>query len=385
MDPVQNPFRPGAGTQPPALVGRDDLIDDFGIALRRALYGRPGKCRLLTGLRGVGKTVLLNRFAEIASHEGVESAFIEAPEQQPFATLLASRLRRVLLGWQSSTSGAVTRALRVLKSFTLQLPEGASISVDVEAFRGVGDSGLLELDLTDLLEECGRAAEASRSGLLIVVDEVQYLKAPELGALIAAVHRTTQLGLPVVLAGAGLPQLPRLAGQARSYAERLCEFPTVTSLPPASAGAAITEPAEALGVALEPGAVERIVQDSAGYPYFLQEWGFQVWNAAPMSRITADDVEAARPSVIHTLDRDFFRVRLDRATPKEREYLSAMARLGPGPHRSGDIAAELRVKVESVAPRRSNLISKGLIYSPAHGETAFTVPLFDQFLLRNPL
>ena len=265
----------------------------------------------------------------------------------------------------------------MLKSFTLKLPGGASIAIGVDALAGRADSGLLAEDLTDLLVAAGEAAGACDSGLMVAVDEVQYLSGDELAGLVTAIHRTTQLGLPVLLTGAGLPRLPALVGAARSYAERLFEFPAVNSLPPEEAAAVVAVPAGELGVELTSAAVNRVVTESSGYPYFLQEWGYHVWNAAPASPITEDDINAARSSVIHTLDRDFFRVRFDRLTPKEKDYLRAMAVLGPGRHRSGDIAAALGVKVESVAPRRSGLIAKGMIYSPAHGDTAFTVPLFD--------
>jgi hypothetical protein len=211
---------------------------------------------------------------------------------------------------------------------------------------------------------------------------VQYLTTAELGGLITAIHRTTQLDLPVVLVGAGLPQLPGLAGDAKSYAERLFNFPEIGSLALPDAKAALSIPAHDAGADINDDALDLIVQAAHGYPYFLQEWGYHVWNLAPGSLITAGDVEKARSAVIGQLDRNFFKVRFDRLTPKEKVYLRAMAELGPGPHRSGDIAAALHVRVESVAPRRSGLIAKGMIYSPAHGDTAFTVPLFDAYLRR---
>ena len=232
----------------------------------------------------------------------------------------------------------------------------------------------------------GQAAAECGSGLLFAIDErVQYLAREKLGAVIAAIHRTTQLDLPVVLVGAGLPQLAGLAGEAKSYSERLFEFPVINSLGDADAAEAIVAPARDLGVEFETAAVDQIVRESSGYPYFLQEWGYRVWNQSPRSLVTSDDVTSSRSEVIRSLDESFFRVRFDRLTPKEKQYLAAMARLGPGPHRSGDIAAELGVKVQSVAPRRSNLIDKGMIYSPIHGDTAFTVPIFDQFLQRQNL
>lgn len=383
MDPLSNPFRPGAGTRPPALIGRDDLIDAFGLAVRRALTGRPGKSLMPIGLRGVGKTVLINRFCEIAEHEGLQVGFIEAPETCDFRALLAVRLRKVLLRLdQGPARRAVTTALRALKSFTLQLPDGSSISLDVTPEPGVADSGILAEDFTDLLVLAGEAARDRGTGLLLAIDEIQYLTSAELGALITAIHRTTQLGLPVILIGAGLPQLPGIAGEAKSYAERLFDFPTIGSLDPGQAREALSIPAQEQGVEFADDALDLLVEISNGYPYFVQEWGFHVWDHANSSPITADDVRSVTPAVVDQLDRNFFQVRFDRLTPKEKDYLRAMAELGPGPHRSGDIAAELGVKVESVAPRRSALIDKGMIYSPAHGDTAFTVPLFDQFIRR---
>jgi hypothetical protein len=383
MDSLENPYRPGAGTPPPALIGRDELIDRFGITVRRAVEGRPGKSLMPSGLCGVGKTVLLNRFTEIADHEGLQVAMIEAPETGDFRTLLAVRLRKVLLQLdRSGAASAVLKALRVLKTFSLQLPDGSRIAIDVDALAGEADSGLLAEDLTDLLVSVGEAAAAKRSGLLLAIDEVQYLSSEELAALITAVHRTSQLNLPVVLVGAGLPTLPGLAGDAKSYAERLFDFPLIGSLERDEARAALAIPAEELGVRFASEALDVLVEVSHGYPYFLQEWGYHVWNAAGGEPIDVADVRAVEPLVTDQLDRNFFLVRFDRLTPKEKEYLRAMAHLGPGPHRSGDIAGSLGVRVESVAPRRSGLIGKGMIYSPAHGDTAFTVPMFDEYLIR---
>ncbi|MCY4494054.1 MAG: AAA family ATPase [Acidimicrobiaceae bacterium] len=391
MDQISNPYRPGAGTPPPALIGRDDLIDRFGVTLQRTLSGRPGKGFLPTGLRGVGKTVLLNRFISIASDEGVKTAFIESPESGDFASLLAIRLRRILLEMSTGalkaavSKAAVSRALGALRSFTLQLPDGSSIALGVDPLVGYGDSGILAEDLTDVVVSVGEAAAQQGTGLLLGIDEIQYLKSEELGAVIAAIHRTTQRELPVLLVGAGLPQLPGLAGEAKSYAERLFEFPEIGSLPPEQARQALMLPALELGVEYEDPALEQLVEEAHGYPYFLQEWGYHVWDGSPRSPITVEDVNSVRAGVVATLDQNFFRVRLNRLTPKEKEYLQVMAELGPGPHRSGDIAARLGVKVESVAPRRSALIAKGMIYSPAHGDTAFTVPLFDDFLRRTSM
>jgi hypothetical protein len=335
------------------------------------------------GLRGVGKTVLLNRFSQMADRDGFAVAFVEASDAGDFRTLLAVNLRKILLELdRGPASRAALKALRVLKSFTLQLPDGSSIQLDPEPLLGEADSGRLGEDLADLFVALGEAGTDRGRGVLLAVDEAQYLSELELSSLIVALHRTTQLDLPVVLVGAGLPQLPGLAGEARSYSERLFEFPEIGSLDPDESRDVIAVPARDLDVDFEDEALGEIARASQGFPYFLQEWGYHVWNHAARSPIPVADVHAARPLVLAALDRDFFRVRLDRLTPKEREYLRAMAALGPGPHRSGDIAAQLGVRVESVAPRRSGLIRKGMIYSPAYGDTAFTVPLFDEFMKR---
>jgi hypothetical protein len=384
VDPFENPFRPGAGAPPPALVGRDALTDGFGLALRRAVAGRPGKSVMPIGLRGVGKTVLLNRFEAIARGLGLRVGFIEAPETGDFRRLLATRLRAILLDLdQGPVSTMVKRALGTLKAFTYNLPDGTSISIDVDPLKGAADSGVLSEDVTDLLVATGEAARDRRSGVVLAVDEVQYLSGEELSAMISAIHRTVQLNLPVVLVGAGLPQLPGLAGDAKSYAERLFEFPRIGSLSKDDAEAVLVLPAEEQGVSFSRDALGELIEHTQGYPYFLQEWGYHVWNAAGESPIRATDVRRVAGEVQQHLDENFFLVRMDRLTPAERKYLRAMAELGPGPHRSGDIAAQLGVKVESVAPRRSGLIQKGMIYSPAHGDTAFTVPLFDEFLRRS--
>ncbi|MCY4370203.1 MAG: ATP-binding protein [bacterium] len=386
MDRFDNPYRPGAGSVPPALVGRDHLIADFDITVRRALDARPGKSCVLVGLRGVGKTVLLNRFTEIAERKEMKVGYIEASEGGDFPELLAVRLRRILLELEQGAArralSAVRRALSVLVSFTQTFADGSSITVSAEPLAGRADSGLISEDLTDLLVAVGEAADSCDSGLLLALDELQYLSKVDLSALVGSTHRTVQLDLPVVVAGAGLPQVPALLGETRTYAERLFEFPEIGYLSDDDATAAVVLPASELGVEFEDAAAARIIAESGRYPYFLQEWGYHAWNAAPASPISENDVRAATSGVVDKLDRDFFRVRYDRLTPKESEYLRAMAKLGPGPHRSGDIADELGVKVTSVAPRRSALIAKGMIYSPAHGDTAFTVPLFDQFMKR---
>jgi len=385
MDELDNPFRPGAGAPPPALVGRDELVEKFRLTVGRAVRKRPGKSVMPIGLRGVGKTVLLNTFIEVAEQEGLKVGYIEAPETGDLRRLLAVRLRKILLDLDRAgkVSRAVRRALGALSSFTYNLPDGTSITLNIDALAGVADSGDLSDDLTDLLVEAGRAAEDRETGIVLAIDEVQYLGSDELAALISAIHRTVQLNLPVVLVGAGLPQLPGLTGNAKSYAERLFEFPRIDSLDDTQARDVLRLPANDQGVAFESDALDQLLARTHGYPYFLQEWGYEVWNVAAASPITLDDVRDAAPLVQAKLDDNFFKVRMDRLTPAERTYLHAMADLGPGPHRSGDVAARMNVQVESVAPRRSALIRKGMVYSPAHGDTAFTVPMFDEFLRRS--
>ena len=345
MDELANPYRPGAGNPPPALIGRDELIHRFGVVIRRALAGRPDKSMMPIGLRGVGKTVLLNRFSEIARAEGFEVAFIESPETKDFRALLAAHLRRVCLELRrKGLTESILKALRILKAFSLQLADGTSMSLDVDPLVGFADSGMLAEDVTDLLVAIGEATKSRRGGFLLAIDEVQYLDSNEMAALIMAIHRTAQLNLPVVLAGAGLPQLPGLAGDAKLYAERLFDFPEIGSLGRRDAAAALQIPAQQEGVEFTDDALTAIVTRASGYPYFLQEWGYQVWNYAEASPITLRAVEGATAKVINQLDHNFFLVRYDRLTPKEKLYLRAMAEMGPGPHRSGDIAARLGIK-----------------------------------------
>jgi hypothetical protein len=384
MDELENPFRPGAGSPPPALVGRDALLASFEVTVGRALAGRPGQSIMPIGLRGVGKTVLLNRFAELAEAKDMKVGYVEAPESGDVATLLARRLRKILIALDTAgkRSRAVSRALGVLRSFTYTLPDGSSIALGVDPITGSADSGDLSEDLTDVFVAAGEAARDRETGIVLAIDEVQYLKSFELAAVIAAIHRTVQLNLPIVLVGAGLPQLPGLTGSAKSYAERLFRFPRIGSLGEGEARDVLKLPVLEAGVKYTRQALDLLIDHTHGYPYLLQEWGYEVWNVAQRSPIDIDAVNRAEPLVRSKLDENFFLVRMDRLTPAEKLYLKAMADLGAGPHRSGDIAGQLGVRVETVAPRRSGLITKGMIYSPAHGDTAFTVPLFDEFLRR---
>jgi predicted ATPase len=387
VNPKDNPFAPGAGTSPPELAGRSGLLRDGEVAIARAKQGR-GKGLMLLGLRGVGKTVLLRKLLEVAEQEHAISLFIEAAEDQSLASMLVPLLRTALLqlsGTERTKNLAATAlgALRVFAStFKVKLGE---FEIGVKAPAGIADSGQLERDLQDLLETVALVARADQRALVILVDEVQFLQQADLAALIVATHALGQKSLPFLVLGAGLPQLAGLAGDAKSYAERLFDYPDVGPLPPEAARSAIVEPLKREGIAIEPAALEQIVSKTQGFPFFLQEWGSQVWNAAAASPIDVSDVALATKSAVERLDQSFFKVRLNRLTPREKEYLQAMALLGPGPHNSGDIAAKLDKQSSAVAPFRDGLIKKGMIFSRQHGKTEFTVPLFDEFLRRTPL
>ncbi|HJP29700.1 MAG TPA: ATP-binding protein [Candidatus Latescibacteria bacterium] len=387
MDPIRNPFAPGAGTPPPELAGRDELRETVRVGLARVRINRPAKSVLMVGLRGVGKTVLLDRMREEAEATGIQTLAIEAPEDRSLPAILAPQLRQALLrlSREEKARDLAQRALRGLAGFATALKvkyQDIEVGLDLEPEPGLADNGDLEQDLVALLEVAGAAAKEAETALVLFVDELQYVEEDELAALITALHRTAQRQLPVVLVGAGLPQLRGRMGRAKSYAERLFDFPEVGPLPPEAARTAIAKPAEAEGVTVAPDALQRIVQETGGYPYFLQEWGKHAWEAASASPISLGDVEQASVTVIAALDESFFRVRFDRMTPLEKRYIRAMAELGPGPHRSGDIANMLSREVTALGPTRSQLIAKGMAWSPSHGDTAFTVPLFDEFMRR---
>lgn len=385
MNPISNPFSPGAGSPPPELVGRDDILEQTRILLGRVRSGRSEKSILLTGLRGVGKTVLLNEMERIAQRDGYRAILVEAHEDKPLAALLAPHLRRLLfdLDRMAGAGDKVRRGLAVLKSFigSIKVAVGeVELGLDIEPERGSADSGDLEVDLPNLVTAVAEAAEERQTSVAILIDEIQYFNQSELSALIMAMHRMQQRQLPLVLLGAGLPILPGLAGESKSYAERLFNFPDIGPLSRLDAAKALQDPVKAVGVKFERDALDEIFRLTQGYPYFLQEWGYQTWNHAERSPVTLRDVENATAKVIQRLDANFFRVRFDRLTPSEKNYLRAMAYLGPDPQRSGDIASVLGVKVTSLGPVRAKLIKKGMIYSPTHGDMAFTVPLFDEFM-----
>lgn len=385
MDPRKNPFTPGAGTPPPELAGREAILKNAELALDRVLDGRTNQSLMLLGLRGVGKTVLLNHIAELAEARGYVNVVIESPEDQPLARSLVPKLRSALFRLSRSEKGRdlARRSLAVLRSFASAFKVSfGELELGVEPELGTADSGNLEADLPELMLTVAEAAKADGRALALFIDEVQYLTEPDLAALVVSVHRASQKRLPLLMFGAGLPQTAALAGEAKSYAERLFQFPEVGALAPEASAAAIREPILAEGAAIDDEAVRSIVDQTRGYPYFLQEWGAQAWNLASGPCITAMDAVAAADAALAGLDASFFRVRFDRLTPKEKAYVRAMAELGPGPHRSGDIAAKLGKPVENCAPLRTGIIKKGMIYSPQHGDTAFTVPMFDAFMRR---
>ncbi len=387
MDRIQNPFSPGAGTPPPELAGREGILEQARILLRRVKAGRPEKNMLLTGLRGVGKTVLLNELERMALDDGYRTTLVEAHEGKSLALLLAPHLRRLLFDLDriAFAGDRVRRGLAVLRSFVsaIRISVGdVDIGLDIEPERGTADSGDLEVDLPEVFVALGEAARERRTPIALLIDEIQYANITELSALIMAMHKMQQRQLPVVMIGAGLPILPALAGESKSYAERLFNFPEVGPLPEHDAFRALQEPVRAAGVEFEVEALQEIFRMTQGYPYFLQEWGYQAWNQATATPISLQVVLEANALVAERLDENFFRVRFDRLTPAEKLFLRAMSELGSGPYRTSDVAEKLGVQIGKIGPRRAGLIKKGMIYSPAYGEIAFTVPLFDQFMRR---
>jgi len=385
MDEVRNPFAPGAGSQPPELAGRDDIVHGANIALQRILQGRHDKSQIMLGLRGTGKTVLLNKIENLANDHQYVTSFIEAPDDKSFVELIYPKIHQTLrkLSMIEGAKEASYKAMRALRSFAsaFEISMG-DLSISVDAEMGAADSGILEYDLVDLFMRVGEAAKAAQRGWALLIDEVQYLSGPELSALIVAMHRINQKNLPVIFFGAGLPQVAALSGDAKSYAERLFNYPAIGPLDTESAIAAIQQPIIDEGEEIEKPALKKIINETQGYPYFLQEWGFQAWNSADDSPIQISDVKIASPAALKRLDEGFFKVRFDRLTPKEGEYVLAMAKLGKGPYKSADVAEELGEKSQTIGPCRSRIIRKGMIYSPSYGHIDFTVPMFDDYLKR---
>lgn len=389
MDPRLNPYTPNAGARPPALVGRAAELEAFDILLERLRRGHTEQSMLITGLRGVGKTVLLTEFDARARAGGWISVEAEITKNELFGRRMALLARRALLQTapRERWGERMRKAAATIKSFSITFSpaEGtftAGLDVDPEA--GAGDSGHLGDDLTDVFTALGEAAAEHGTGVAFLVDEVHFFRADEFEALIMAMHKTVQRCLPITLVGAGLPQLPRLAGEAKSHAERLFRFPVIDKLDTrAEARVALERPAGNLGVEFAPAAVDQVMSYTDGYPYFIQEYGKIVWNLAPAGEIiSSETADIARPLVEATLDESFFRVRIERTSDLELRYLRAMAGLGTGPHRTGDVADAMGRRSEQLGPTRARLIDKGLLYTPGHGLTAFTVPQFDRYLTR---
>ncbi|MBB6134049.1 hypothetical protein HD842_002191 [Massilia aurea] len=386
MDPVRNPFAPGAGSQPPELAGRQLIIEDARVAIERALLGKPSRSQMFLGLRGVGKTVLLNAVETMAKERGHFTSIIEAPESKPLGELLLPRVHQVLrkLSLTDNAKAKVHDAMRALRSFASAFKfEYGDLAIAVDPEVGIADSGDLENDLPELFVRVGEAAKAAGKAWTLLIDEVQYLGQKDLAALIVSLHKINQANLPVLFFGAGLPQVAALSGEAKSYAERLFHYPDIGALSESDAKAAIRQPVNDEGARIEDDALTEIFLKTRGYPYFLQEWGHQSWNLAQGDTITLNDARQAEARTLKRLDEGFFKVRFDRLTPKEREYVIAMAKLGNGPYRSSDIADALGETAQSLGPRRAQIISKGMIYSPSHGDIAFTVPMFNNYLIRN--
>lgn len=387
MNKLHNPFSPGAGTPPPELAGRSIILNQALMTLARIKRGRPEKSMMLIGLRGTGKTVLLHQISELAEKENYQVAMIEAHEKKSLPALLLPELRRILFALDKgeNLSNKVKKAFGILKSFVSSIKftvNEIDFGIGIEAEKGTADSGDLETDLAQVFVALGEAAQERNTAIAVIVDELQYLSEQELSSLIMATHKISQKSLPVVLIGAGLPQLVGKAGRAKSYAERLFDYPELGPLSKDDAKQALQEPAKKEGVLFSEAALDEIIRVTEGYPYFLQEWGYHAWNLAETSPISLDVAKQATSESIQKLDQSFFRVRFDRLTPREKEYLRALAELGTIPQRSGNVAEKLGVDVQNAAPLRNNLIKKGMIYSPKHGDTAFTVPLFEGFMKR---
>ena len=381
MDPIRNPYTPNAGSRPPELAGRDQELEQFRVLVGRLKRGATEQSMIIRGLRGVGKTVLLNAFEDRAESEGLLTYYHELTPDSSLVAEIArdatSALARLKLS--ARALGAVREALAHLGTIKVVGPDGIELAVDLHK----ADEGTIARDLSELFLQVGAAAAAKGSGVVFLLDEIQFVKEIEYRSVITALHRATQKNLPITLAGAGLPQIPRLTGEARSYAERLFSFPSIASLSEADARAALTEPARQQDVAYEPAAVKLVLSWTGGYPFFIQQLGKHAWNLASSSPITTADVKAAMPAAQAALDASIYEVRVQRATDQERRYMRAMAELGTGPYRSGDVAGKLGRKTPELSTVRQRLVEKGLIYATEeYGYVDFTIPRFGDFMVR---
>jgi hypothetical protein len=389
MDSVRNPFAPSAGRRPPELAGRDEVLEAAQTAVQRVALGKYARPTMLLGLRGTGKTVLLNEFGKIGAEHSVLVSSIEAPEQASLAKLIIPEMRRILrsLSTVEAAKHMAIKGLRGLRNFAsifkINVNDiGIGIEGASEAEPGLADSGDIQLDLPELFVLVGQAARSAGKGWLLLIDEVQYLNNTDLSALIVALHKVSQSDLPIAFAGAGLPQVARLAGEAKSYAERLFTYPKIGPLEKHAAENALKRPIQAEGAQIAPDAVAQIVNSTQGYPFFLQEWGAKSWDVAAGPEISLNDVKLAGELATASLDEGFFKVRLDRLTRAETSFVIAMAQLGNNPVSLADIAKKLGRKPQSLSPTRAKIIDKGMIYSAEHGTLEFTVPLFADFMRR---
>ncbi|MFN4909195.1 MAG: ATP-binding protein [Bacteroidota bacterium] len=387
MESLRNPFAPGAGTRPYALAGRDAVLEEVATSIARLAAGRSAKSHILLGLRGVGKTVLLEEIRRRAEDAGHIAVMIEAPERKSLPAALIPELRLALVRFSilGPAKDLAMRGLRALAGFASAMKlkyKDVEVTFEVEPETGLADAGDLEHDLATLLETVGTAAESAGVAFVLLVDELQYVQTSQLGPLVSALHRCAQRCKPVLLIGAGLPQLRGRIGNAKTYSERLFEFAELSTLKSNESKDAIRIPLQAEDVLIDDDAMDQILLDTQGYPYFLQEWGKHTWNCARQSPVSLQDVEHARQLARYSLDAGFFGVRLDRVSGKERAYLMAMAHLGNGPYESSEVAETLGQSGQDLATTRARLIEKGMIYSPTFGLVDFTVPFFGEFLLR---
>ncbi|CUR60332.1 conserved hypothetical protein, putative ''Winged helix'' DNA-binding and haem-binding domains [metagenome] len=397
MDPIRNPYAPGAGQRPPELAGRDEQLRTFDVVLERITAGRPERSLVLTGLRGVGKTVLLNalRSAAVRRHWGTGK--LEARPDQGLRRPLSSALHQAVRELAHPEAESVDHVLGVIRSFaqrdagpSARLREQWHPGIDAPAVKGRADSGDIEIDLVELFTDVGGLAADVGRGVAVFIDEMQDLGPDDVSALCAACHEVSQSGLPIIVVGAGLPHLPAVLSASKSYSERLFRFQRIDRLDRASADLALSAPADSEGAAFEPGALEAMYAATGGYPYFVQAYGKAVWDRAPQSPISADDVRVAAPEAEGELAVGFFGSRFDRATPGERDYLRAMAEAAlmvepealdeVGSVPTADVAAVLGKKPQALSPARDSLLKKGLIYSGERGRIAFTVPHFGRYL-----
>ena len=389
MDSIRNPFSPNAGSRPPELVGRDDVLEMARVMIGRTQLRRSAQSILMTGLRGVGKTVVLNEVLCNAEKAGnVVPVYIEASESRRLGELLAAPLKMELLKLSriEGAKAAACRGLSVLRNFlgSIKITFG-EVGIELESMPGEGDSGDMQYDLRALLAAVAEAALARDRAVILMIDEVQYLSQEEMEALVMSMHHMQQRQLPLAMIGVGLPILAKLAGEAKSYAERLFKYPVIGALPDADTRRAIEAPFAAEHVHLNSDAMDAVCRETGGYPFFIQEWGSQLWNFVDREQITVEDVEKVRSVVYSSLDASFFRIRMERTTPSERKFMYAMADVGNGDDkcRLSDVAAKMGVSQKSLGPCRASLIRKGMVYGSGHGLISFTVPMFSDFLRRN--